>query len=86
MWTNRKGFHRGKQRYKCKCCGCNYTGGRNGYPDHIKIKAIKYYSEENGFEESNDWWVLAMCLLLIWLSSLLLNLRICEKVDIIELD
>ena len=36
-------FMRGKQRYKCKNCGCNYTGGRNGYPEDIKQKAIKYY-------------------------------------------
>ena len=42
-------FMRGKQRYKCKNCGCNYTGGRNGYPEDIKQKAIKYYLEGNGF-------------------------------------
>ncbi len=23
----KSGFHKGKQRYKCKFCGCNYTGG-----------------------------------------------------------
>ena len=26
----KNGFMKGKQRHKCKCCGCNYTGGRNG--------------------------------------------------------
>ena len=45
----KNGFHRGKQRYKCKNCGCNYTGGKKGYPEHIKQKAIKYYLEGNGF-------------------------------------
>ena len=45
----KNGFMRGKQRYKCKNCGCNYTGGRNGYPEDIKQKAIKYYLESNGF-------------------------------------
>ena len=45
----RNGFNRGKQRYKCKNCGCNYTGGKNGYPDHIKQQAIQYYLEGNGF-------------------------------------
>ena len=39
----KNGFHRDKQRYKCKCCRCNYIGSKNGYPDHIKLKAIKYY-------------------------------------------
>ena len=52
MWKKRKSkneFIKGKQRYKCKCCRCNYTGGGNGYPDHIKLKVIKYYLEGNGF-------------------------------------
>jgi len=26
----KNGFNRGKQRYKCKNCGCNYTGTKNG--------------------------------------------------------
>ena len=38
----KNGFHRGKQRYKCKNCGCNYTGSTKGYPEHVKQKAIKY--------------------------------------------
>ena len=37
----KNGFMRGKQRYKCKNCECNYTGGRNGYSEDIKPKAIK---------------------------------------------
>jgi transposase-like protein len=45
----KNGFMRRKQRYKCKNCGCNYTGGRNGYPEDVKQKAIKYYLEGNGF-------------------------------------
>ena len=45
----KNGFMRGKQRYKCKNCGCNYTGGRNGYPEDVKRKAVKYYLEGNGF-------------------------------------
>ena len=40
---------RGKQRNKCKNCGGNYTGGKNGYHEDIKQKAIKYYLEGNGF-------------------------------------
>ena len=46
FWKKEKvknGFMKGKQRYKCKCCGYSYTGGRNGYPYHIKLKIIKYY-------------------------------------------
>ena len=43
---------KGKQRYKCEYCGCNYIGSKNGYPNHIKLKAIKYYLEGNGFRKS----------------------------------
>ena len=27
----KNGFHREKQRYKCKNCGCNYTGGKKDF-------------------------------------------------------
>ncbi len=43
----KSGFHEGKQR--CKSCGCNYTGGHRGCPDYVKLQAIKYYLEGNGF-------------------------------------
>ena len=39
----KNGINRGKQRYKCKNCGFNYTGSSQGYPEAIKQKAIKYY-------------------------------------------
>ena len=45
----KSGFNNKKQRYLCKECGCNYTGGRNGYPEHIRKKAIELYLEGNGF-------------------------------------
>ncbi len=43
------GFVKGKQRYKCKKCGCHYTVSRRGYPEHIKRKATQIYMEGNGF-------------------------------------
>jgi transposase-like protein len=46
----KSGFHRGKQRYLCKNCGCNYVEKPfKGYPPSIKKKAIQYYLEGNGF-------------------------------------
>lgn len=38
-------FHRGKQKYKCKNCDCNYTEGKKGYLGHVKQKEIKYHLE-----------------------------------------
>ena len=40
MEKTKNGFHRGEQRYKYKFCGCNYTGGGNGYPDHVMMEII----------------------------------------------
>ena len=47
----KNGYHRGKQRYLCKNCGCNYTGSKRGYPEEVKRKAIKYYLEGLGFRQ-----------------------------------
>lgn len=43
---NKSGSSKGKQRYLCKNCGCNYTRsyGR-GYHPKIQEKAITYYLE-----------------------------------------
>ena len=42
----KNGFHRGKQRYKCKNCGCNYTGSTKGHPEHVKQKTIILFRRE----------------------------------------
>ena len=41
----------GKQRYKCKECGYNYTVAKfsRGYPKEIKLKALHLYLEGLGF-------------------------------------
>ncbi len=38
---NQNGFMKDKQRYKVNVVDTIYTDGKNGYPDHIKLKAIK---------------------------------------------
>ena len=86
----KNGFHRGKQRYKCKCCGCNYTGSKNGCPNHIKQKAIKYYLEGNGFRRIERLMGVSHVSVINWVkqfASKFKNIpKKCEKVDIIELD
>ena len=40
----------GKQRYKCKTCGCHYTQSRLGRVAlERKLYALKLYLEANGF-------------------------------------
>jgi len=47
----KNGFNRGKQRYKCKNCRCNYTGVGRGYPETVRQKAIKCHLEWMGFRK-----------------------------------
>ena len=43
----------GKQRYKCKACGCNYTQSKKrGYSLDKKLMALQLYLEGNGFRGS----------------------------------
>ena len=46
----KSGFNKGRQRYKCKCCGCNYTQSNSrNYSFKIKFQAVKLYLEGLGF-------------------------------------
>ena len=86
----KNGFMKGKQRYKGKCCGCNYIGSKNGYPDHIKLKAIKYYLERNGFRRIERLMGVSHVSVINWVkkfASKIKNIpKKCEKVDVLELD
>ena len=90
MEKTKNGFHRSKQRYKCKFCGCNYTGSRNGYPDHIKLKAIKYYLEGNGFRRIERLMGVSHVSVINWVKQFASKFKNIpknyEKVDILELD
>jgi len=39
----------GKQRYRCKICGFNYTTGFRGKPLEVRQQALKLYLEGLGF-------------------------------------
>lgn len=44
------GFTKGKQRYKCKACGCHFTRSTpKGYPPEQRELALKMYLEGLGF-------------------------------------
>ena len=76
---------RGKQRYKCKCCVCNFTGGKCIYPVYI---AIKYYLEGNGFRRIERMMGVSHVSVINWVfGSKFKNIpKKCEKVDILKLD
>ena len=86
----KNGFMEGKQRYKCKCCGYNYIGSKNGYPDHIKLKAIKYYLEGNGFRRIERLMRVSHVSVINWVKQFIFKFKNIpkqhEKVDVLELD
>ena len=46
----KSGFTKGKQRYKCKKCGCNFTQSKlRNYSFKVKFQAAKLYLEGLGF-------------------------------------
>ncbi|OAV71818.1 Transposase [Bacteroidales bacterium Barb6] len=48
---DKSGFTKGRQRYKCKDCGYNYTVElkSTAKPDSIKKQALRLYLEGSGF-------------------------------------
>ena len=46
----KNGKMRGKQRYRCKCCGCNYTqSSRYRLSRQLRLECIQLYLEGVGF-------------------------------------
>ena len=87
----KNGFNRGKQRYLCKNCGCNYTGTKNGYSEAVKQEAIKYYMERMGFRRIERLLHVSHVSVINWVKKAAKKIREneCKKEtrsDIIELD
>jgi transposase-like protein len=47
--SHKNGMMNGKQRYRCKSCGFNYTTGFRGKPVELRQQALKLYLEGMGF-------------------------------------
>ena len=86
----KSGFHNKKQRYLCKECGCNYTGGHHGYPEHIRRKAIQLYLEGNGFRQIERILKVSHVSVMNWVKKIGSKLEKVpkkgESVEILELD
>ena len=86
------GFMKGKQRWKCKVCGCDYTrSDKHGYPVAMKRKAIKYYLEGIGFRRIGRLLEISDVTVLYWVRSLGRRLAASGlpktgPVDLMELD
>jgi transposase-like protein len=47
--SHKNGMMNGKQRYRCKSCGFNFTTGFRGKPIELRQQALKLYLEGLGF-------------------------------------
>lgn len=79
-----------KQRFLCKNCGCNYTGGINGYPESVKKEAIRYYLEGIGFRKIERLLKTSHVSVINWVKKEGKKLKKIkpkeEKVSVLELD
>ena len=79
----KSGFNNKKQRYLCKKCGCHYTVGKRGYPEHIRRKEIQLYLERNGFRRIERILKVSHVSVINWVKKAGAKL---EKVEVLELD
>ena len=74
----------------CKNCGCNYTVGQRGYPEHIKRKAIQLYLEGHGFRRIERILKVSHVSVINWVKKAGAKLdeipKKYEKVEVLELD
>ncbi len=86
----KSGFNNKKQRYLCKKCGCRYTVGQRGYPEHIRRKAIQLYLEGNGFRQIERILNVSHVSVINWVKKAGAKLEKVpkkdEKIDVFELD
>jgi transposase-like protein len=85
------GFHRGKQRYLCKNCGCNYVENPcKGYSEKEKSEAIRYYNEGIGFRKIERLLGMSHVSVINWVKQTAEKLKKVlpkkEKVEVLELD
>ena len=67
----KSGFMNGKQRYKCKCCNCNFTqSNKRGASFHTKLKALKLYLEGMGFRGTGRIIGVSNVTVLNWIRSM----------------
>ncbi len=86
----------GKQRYKCKGCGCNFTQSKKrGASLNTKLFALKLYLEGNGFRGIGRIMGYSNSTILLWIRTIGKSVKAqvlkdmpdnIRHVDIIEID
>jgi transposase-like protein len=88
----KSGVIKGRQRYRCKECGCNYTVEikSTGKPLSMKRQALQLYLEGLGFRSIGRFLNVSHVSVYEWIKSFGLNgksLQLQEKnIEIVEID
>ena len=88
----KNGTLNGKQRYKCKTCGCNYTQSKSRkIPLPTKIEALKLYLEGVGFRAIERLTGVCHTTVMRWVKRLAdeiekMRPEVSEQVMTVELD
>lgn len=85
----KNGFDKGKQRYKCKSCGYNFTDtSPRGCPFDTKLQALHLYLEGLGFRSIARFLKVSNVAVLNWIKSFGANIesQTPAKVYFMEID
>jgi transposase len=85
----KNGKMNGKQRYKCKNCGYNFTTGRPCKPLHLKRLALQLYLEGLGFRSIGRILRVSNVSIYNWIKNFgekLQEIRQNDKISVVEMD
>ena len=85
----KNGFEKGKQRYKCKVCGCNFTDTpQRGYSWEMRLQALHLYLEGLGFRSIARFLKISNVTVLNWIKAFgaSIEYQTAAKVDFMEID
>ena len=85
----KNGLISGKQRYKCKNCGYNFTTGRPSKPLYLKRLALELYLEGLGLRSIGRILKVSNVSVLNWIKSFgekVTELRKNDEISIVEID
>lgn len=85
----KNGLDKGKQRYKCKSCGYNFTDTPpRGYSIETKLQALHLYLEGLGFRSIARFLKVSNVAVLNWIKAFGASIEqeIPAKVDFMEID
>ena len=83
------GIVRGRQRWRCRECGCRHTVQQRGKEAHLKRQAVELYLEGLGFRSIGGFLRVSHVAVYNWIRSLggkLEELRSANAIELVEMD